>query len=77
MGASRPRGLPSSRSTGISRLVGWMEPGPGVAGKEAGSREAAGWREVARTVVCGRVRRRVVTARPIPGGEGGVRGGVG
>jgi hypothetical protein len=56
-------GSSSSRRKGTSVLVGWI-----VLDREES--EAAGLREVAITVVRGRVRRRVVIAKPRPVGKG-------
>jgi hypothetical protein len=58
-------GSASSRRRGRRALVGWI--------LVVVVREGKARREVATTVVCGRVRRRVVRARPIPGR--GERGG--
>jgi hypothetical protein len=56
-------GEASSRRRGTTVLVAWV-----VALRAAGVRAGLGAREVARTVVLGRARRRVVIARPMPGG---------
>jgi hypothetical protein len=60
--ADEMAGSASSRRRGRRALVGWIL----VVGKPVVREGAAARREVATTVVCGRVRRRVVRARPIP-----------